>query len=177
MPQWQRPLSITSRQYANDDTKDGSATAADATPPAQQLKAVANQVEDSASERPIPKKLTPEERTAAQLARLASDLRALDPTHISDAARKGQRGIPFAQEFDLETDEDFDIEIDDKRKTQAGFWAEGEESMGPDEDYFGDDLTSHGHGELEQHRDLREYARLVAWEMPLLNRTSPHPYI
>jgi small subunit ribosomal protein S35 len=43
--------------------------------------------------------------------------------------------------------------------------------MGPDEDYYGDDLTSLGHGELEKHRELREYARLIAWELPLLNRT------
>lgn len=174
--QWQRPLSTTSRQCADEDTKEGSTTAADATPPARQLEAVANQSEDSVVERPIPKNLTPEERTAAQLARLASDLRALDPTQ-ADAARQGQRGMPFAQEFDMEADEDFDIEEDDKFKTKIGFWAEGEEKMGPDEDYFGDDITSHGHGELQQHRELREYARLIAWEMPLLNRMSPHSNI
>jgi hypothetical protein len=46
--------------------------------------------------------------------------------------------------------------------------------MGPDEDYYGDDLTSHGHGELQQHRELREYARLIAWELPLLSRTFTH---
>tara|TARA_R110002003_G_scaffold25_5_gene1169 strand:+ start:3006 stop:3260 length:255 start_codon:yes stop_codon:yes gene_type:complete len=81
--------------------------------------------------------------------------------------------------MELVDDEHFDIEEDDKRKVAAGFWAEGEESMGADEDYFGDDLTSHGHGELAQHRMTREYARLVAWEMPLLNRTSsplPRPF-
>ena len=156
--QWQRPLSTTPFRYANEDTKEGSATAAAATPPAEQLDAAASS-------------LTPEQTTAAQLARLVSDLKALDPTIISDALRKGQRGIPFATDMELEKDEDFDIEEDDKRKIASGFWAEGEESMGPDEDYFGDDLTSHGHGELAQHRELREYNRLVAWEMPLLNRT------
>lgn len=31
-----------------------------------------------------------------------------------------------------------------------------------------DDITSLGHGELEQHREMRHYARLTAWEMPLL---------
>ena len=31
-----------------------------------------------------------------------------------------------------------------------------------------DDISSLGHGELEQHRELRHYARLAAWEMPLL---------
>lgn len=52
-----------------------------------------------------------------------------------------------------------------------GFWSEGEPELA-DDDYYADDITSHGHGELEQHRELREYARLIAWELPLLNRTS-----
>lgn len=105
------------------------------------------------------------------LASLAKDLAALDPEVVADAIRKGKQGIPFARDAQLEKDEDFDIEEDDKRKVAAGFWAEGEESMGPDEDYFADDITSHGHGELQKHRELREYARLIAWELPLLSRT------
>ncbi|POS85303.1 hypothetical protein EPUL_003001 [Erysiphe pulchra] len=40
-----------------------------------------------------------------------------------------------------------------------------QENMLPDDE---DDLTSLGHGELELHRELRHYARLAAWEMPLL---------
>lgn len=39
------------------------------------------------------------------------------------------------------------------------------DGMLPDDE---DDLTSLGHGELELHRELRHYARLAAWEMPLL---------
>lgn len=31
-----------------------------------------------------------------------------------------------------------------------------------------DDLPALAHGELEQHREWRHYARLAAWEMPLL---------
>jgi small subunit ribosomal protein S35 len=146
--------------------KPGSYTPAAATSPNEQLDAVNKEAGSAA-----PKELTEEETAAAQLARLVTDLKALDPSVVSDALRKGQRGVPFGTDFELEKDEDFDIEEDDKRKIASGFWAEGEESMGPDEDYFGDDLTSHGHGELAQHRQLREYNRLVAWEMPLLNRT------
>ena len=41
----------------------------------------------------------------------------------------------------------------------------------PDEEFAGDDISSLAHGELEQHREMREYARIAAWEMPLL--TSP----
>ena len=169
--QWQRPLSISSRRCADEDTKEGSATAAAATSPSELIDVVTNPSEASADSPPeTSAPLTPEQVTAAQLARLVSDLKALDPAIVDDAVRKGRRGIPFASDYQLEKDEDFDIEEDDKRKIQAGFWAEGEESMGPDEDYYADDLTSHGHGELNQHRDLREYARLIAWEMPLLNR-------
>lgn len=40
-----------------------------------------------------------------------------------------------------------------------------QEGMLPDDE---DDMTSLGHGELELHRELRHYARLAAWEMPLL---------
>jgi small subunit ribosomal protein S35 len=34
-----------------------------------------------------------------------------------------------------------------------------------------DDMTPLGHGELEKHREMRHYARLAAWEMPLLSST------
>lgn len=115
------------------------------------------------------------ERDTAMMENLRASLKEIDPSVVADALRKGKRGLPQTQGFGLETDEDFDIEEDDKRKAAMGFWAEGEESMGPDEDYYGDDLTSHGHGELQQHRELREYARLIAWELPLLSRTFPYP--
>lgn len=53
-----------------------------------------------------------------------------------------------------------------------------EQDSGEDEEFEGDDITSLGHGELEQHRELREYARIAAWEMPLLSSmTSPPPNV
>lgn len=42
---------------------------------------------------------------------------------------------------------------------------EGEHTMQDDDD----DMNSLAHGELEQHREMRHYARLAAWEMPLLS--------
>lgn len=115
--------------------------------------------------------LTPEDEGAAQLAALLKNLEALDPQVMAEAKRQGKHGLPWTDNFELEQDEDFEIE---QEKGKLGFWAEGEEALGPDEDYYGDDLTSHGHGELEQHRELRDYARLIAWELPLLNRMLPH---
>ena len=54
-----------------------------------------------------------------------------------------------------------------------GFLAELEEDdqddIGDDPEFRGDDITSEAHGELEQHRELREYARLIVWELPLLH--------
>lgn len=35
-----------------------------------------------------------------------------------------------------------------------------------------DDINALAHGELEQHREIRHYARLAAWEMPLLSSRS-----
>ncbi|KAK0109060.1 37S ribosomal protein S24, mitochondrial [Cadophora gregata f. sp. sojae] len=45
---------------------------------------------------------------------------------------------------------------------------EDEHTMEDDDD----DINSLAHGELEQHRELRHYARLVAWEMPLLSKLA-----
>ena len=36
------------------------------------------------------------------------------------------------------------------------------------------DLTVLGHGELERHREMRHYARLAAWEMPMLSSKCPN---
>lgn len=111
------------------------------------------------------------DKAAAQLQKLAADLKELNEDAVQDAARRGRNGREAATEYELDADEDLDIPEDDLRAVKTGFWAEGEESMGADEDYYGDDITSHGHGELQSHRYLREYARLIAWELPLLSRT------
>ncbi|KAF2690033.1 hypothetical protein K458DRAFT_412878 [Lentithecium fluviatile CBS 122367] len=145
--QWLRPLSSTAPLRTAEDTPEGSA----ATDQAQ------NEEETSAS------------ITTAELAKLVSDLKALDPDLVQDALRKGKTGMQLGAGMELDEDEDFELPPE---QGKPGFWAEGEESMGPDEDYYGDDLTSLGHGELEQHRELREYARLIAWELPLLSQLA-----
>ncbi|KAL9121022.1 MAG: hypothetical protein Q9187_002422 [Circinaria calcarea] len=47
-----------------------------------------------------------------------------------------------------------------------------EQESGEDEEFEGDDMTSLAHGDLEQHREIREYARIAAWEMPLLSKLA-----
>lgn len=64
------------------------------------------------------------------------------------------------------------------RPRAAKFWNEDEtdpdlitEEVGEDE-FEEDDILSMAHGKLEEHRELREYARLAIWEMPLLSSKS-----
>ena len=158
--QWQRPLSTTPSRAARGEREDDG-------PPREPAKPAKPALESTWANTP--------DKTAAQLQKLVEDLKQMDPEFVEDALRKGKQGNPIAQEYNLDNDADFDIAADDPFRIKTGFWAEGEESMGPDEDYFGDDITSHGHGELQKHRELREYARLIAWELPLLSRTSCLP--
>lgn len=61
-----------------------------------------------------------------------------------------------------------------QRRIKPGFFAMGEleaQDTGEDEEFDNDDITSLAHGELEQHREMRHYARIAAWEMPLLSST------
>ena len=41
-----------------------------------------------------------------------------------------------------------------------------------DPEFEEDDISSLAHGQLDQHREYRHYARLMAWEMPLLTSMS-----
>ncbi len=52
-----------------------------------------------------------------------------------------------------------------------------EQGSGEDDEFDGDDITSTAHGELEQHREIRDYARIAAWEMPLLSSWSPGSHV
>ena len=58
------------------------------------------------------------------------------------------------------------------RRPKPGFFNYGEDdpmSTGEDDDFEGDDLSELGHAELDRHREMRHYARLAAWEMPMLS--------
>lgn len=61
---------------------------------------------------------------------------------------------------------------------QKSFWHEEEDDPDLitdelDEDVFDeDDIMSMAHGKLEEFREYREYARIAAWEMPLLSKLA-----
>ncbi|KAL9019930.1 MAG: hypothetical protein Q9185_002872 [Variospora sp. 1 TL-2023] len=60
-------------------------------------------------------------------------------------------------------------------KIVPGLMAMGEvdeQGSGEDDEFDGDDITSIAHGELEQHREIRDYARIAAWEMPMLSKLA-----
>ncbi|KAF1922982.1 uncharacterized protein M421DRAFT_104746 [Didymella exigua CBS 183.55] len=154
--QWRRPFSTTRSRSARDRDDE---------PPREVEKKPAKPALESTWAS------TPD-KAAIQLQKLAADLKELNEESVQDAARRGRDGREVATEYELDNDDDLEMAEEDRRLTQIGFWAEGEESMGPDEDYYGDDITSHGHGELRSHRYLREYARLIAWELPLLNQLA-----
>lgn len=113
---------------------------------------------------------------ADALRNLVESLRSLDREVVDHALRKGEQGIPWASQHSKDFNEGDWIVQKEKDSRKVGFWGEGEPSLGQDEDYYGDDLTTLGHDQLEQHRELREYARLIAWELPLLNRKSHSMY-
>jgi hypothetical protein len=68
-----------------------------------------------------------------------------------------------------------DEPADEEERFKPGLISMGEgDDMGEDEVFQGDDMSSIAHDELQQHRELREYARIAAWEMPLLSSMEPH---
>jgi small subunit ribosomal protein S35 len=127
------------------------------------------------AEKPKPPVVNTPQQTKAQLKQFAQDFAQMDPNYWKEAQRKGQTGIPILPNAEELLPGEFDELPESAARVKQGFWAEGEESMGPDEDYHADDITSDGDGVLQQHRYLRKYARLVVWELPLLSRTFiPH---
>ncbi|KAE8148983.1 mitochondrial ribosomal subunit protein-domain-containing protein [Aspergillus avenaceus] len=74
-------------------------------------------------------------------------------------------------------DKQHPVRFDETREKKTGFWAEEEDdefSLVPDADdeFHDDEITSMGHAELEQHREIREYTRIAAWDMPLLGKLA-----
>ena len=61
--------------------------------------------------------------------------------------------------------------IEKEQRVPEGFFNMNEaEDKYSDEEEEGD-ISSLAHGEMEKHREQREYARLAAWEMPMLSST------
>lgn len=100
----------------------------------------------------------------------------------------------MSPEFEAEMDADVDaIDKDIEKQTPnltfpdvkphpryQGVWGDEEEdefaqTEDGDDDYKDDEMTSIAHAQLELHREMREYARIAAWDMPLLSSKCSHP--
>ena len=118
--------------------------------------------------------LSPEEKIEYQKA--AADIDALmrSPEVESELnAEVAQLAAEVAQEAPSES-------TAGPNPIKPGLMALGEldqQGTGEDEVFKGDDISSLAHGELEQHREIREMARIAAWEMPLLSSTLCFPFI
>jgi small subunit ribosomal protein S35 len=72
------------------------------------------------------------------------------------------------------------MKFEDVREKTRGYWAEDEDDEfaiveDGDEEFNDDEITSMAHAELELHREMREYARITAWDMPLLSSMALTP--
>lgn len=86
--------------------------------------------------------------------------------------------------LDREIEKESPFEFESKvslRPGELGFWAEDEpDEMGVVED--GDDeydesmITAVAENELELHREIRQYTRVAAWDMPLLSSMNSDPW-
>lgn len=74
-------------------------------------------------------------------------------------------------------DKEEDIRFEDVRTKQKGFWAKDDpdelaQVEDGDEEINDDEITSMAHAEMELHREMREYARIAAWDMPMLSKLA-----
>ena len=74
------------------------------------------------------------------------------------------------------------MRFEDVKEKNPGFWAEDEpDELGivedGDEEFNDDEITSMAHAELELHREIREYMRIAAWDMPLLSSMYPPGFL
>lgn len=67
-----------------------------------------------------------------------------------------------------------DTPVEKEPRASQGYFSMGEENEDPGDDpeFDSDDISTIAHTELEQVREMREFARVMAWDMPLLYSTS-----
>lgn len=94
----------------------------------------------------------------------------------NDFADSESRG-PMLSEINqsvYEIDREIPMPFTDVKPRTMGLWGEDEDDEfaqveDDDDEFKNDDISSIAHAELEQHREIREYARIAAWDMPLLS--------
>jgi small subunit ribosomal protein S35 len=92
------------------------------------------------------------------------------PRQIKAAIRQGME--PLKAEFKSLAADEALVAPPRKKRLKQTFMNLGDPEPWEEENLMTDDqddMTPLGHGELEKHREMRHYARLAAWEMPLLS--------
>lgn len=76
-----------------------------------------------------------------------------------------------------ETDDIVEIpsDVNEARAKRSGYWADDEPdeefALADDDDQWNEeDITTPAQADLEVHREVREYTRIAAWDLPLLLR-------
>ena len=113
--------------------------------------------------------LSPEERTEFE-----REAQLLHDHFNSPAIDSKMSNVASDAAHELELESPPPAVIPQQERFRPGLIAMGEDEeqdIGEDGTFEGDDISSIAHGELEQHREIREYARIAAWEMPLLSST------
>lgn len=135
----------------------------------------------SKSERSLYDMLAPEEREQfdAENRRLVEEYN--NPAKRAAAFAELEKSVNYVEK-------EVPMRFDDVREKRPGFWGDEENDEfalveDADDDFHDDDITSMAHAELEVHREIREYARIAAWDMPLLSSFAkpftlpPHTHI
>ena len=118
------------------------------------------------AEKALYESLSPEEQEQYQ-----EDYKAVGE-HLTSPRVMAELTYDFNQAV-ADTAREFGDEKEREDRVVVGLMAMGqddERGNGPDEDPFddSDDMTTLAHEELNEHKDIRHYARISAWEMPLL---------
>jgi len=110
--------------------------------------------------------LDPEDRRKAEQVK-----QALDEEFARDSRSNNDLENTISR-YAYDIEQEFPDPPQERERINHGFFSMGErEDLGPDDVFNEDDITSDAHRELEQVREIREYARLAGWEMPLLAST------
>ncbi|CAG8906242.1 unnamed protein product [Penicillium egyptiacum] len=115
--------------------------------------------------------MSPEERAAfdEENTRMVAEFN--DPRKRAAAFEELEQSI-------LKIDKEEDLRFEEIRPRRPGFWAEDEPDElvnileDGDEEINDDEITSMAHAEMELHREMREYARITAWDMPMLSKLA-----
>ncbi len=112
--------------------------------------------------------LSPEEKTRFEEVALKLEEHMTSPEVVSEL-----NGVTSQAAYDaIAKNKPVEAALDLPEKIKPGLMAMGEvepQESGEDEEFDGDDISSVAHGQLEQHREMREYARIAAWQLPLLS--------